>query len=925
MAKICDVCQQPYSEDLAHCPFCATAPHAPSIENPAEQPPAHAATEEYVIGAAPESGDEGSPSDIIEIDWANVEGGSQHDPASADVLQSPAPASAEAGEGSALFGKAEGRSDVPGTTPELTLPGHGSPVQPAGEDSAVLGEQHAPRDDTESEIELGERFDTGSGGLSTLDRMRMAKKLSRELAEQAGPAAGKDQLEETILDPEAAALPPRDLGASDVDLGSRGEGEPSDSEAFDLEEIGEEENAESGQLADEVSAESEATEQDLDELAEMEAVEEGQEQELDESTHEFEIADVGDELAGPPPATKRLLTPWLGGGVVGAGIGSAVCLALAMMGFFPGAGKKSIPPPVVASPTPPPERSAPRPAAPPSQEDPGVLLSRGEFDKAIQAEGENAAPEALARRGQARWLALLGAQKSKSGTIAATDPALKAAQADLEASKSVDGLFWLGHIQETTGDLAAARKTYEAGLEKSKNDPARQQMFQTALDRLASMGDEQPPAGEKSGKLPGRSSGQSLLVDWAGALLTAALEVMPQEKQAPEPVSTDKPEAQPTKTEPAQAPAVAAASGQEAGTYFWRAVRLAKDGKYDQAVDFLRKAKATHEQRRFTRLMKSQNPTSDPMEEIFMRSCDELQTAWQLRGILQNAGYLKSYRQADLVSAVEHLLSDSQETKQAALALQSSIAKLKKDKQVAAADPELKDASKALDIVLEAKAQQDAQQEEIHRLLRDAKYIGDDQTTASAALEKLIQNESAMKQTLANIGHLLQSDEGASNKDLSKGVEKLQEDKKAALAQLQTAEAKVEDLTRRLADVKGAKVEERPDQPVRLAQASTISNSDLAEEHYGAGLTYYWSGNYREASKEFARAIREAGAYDQDARFFYYFGLAQFQQGDTKDAADAFRRAVVLEQQNRPTSAAVNKTLERIQGEPRRYLDTFRP
>ena len=92
------------------------------------------------------------------------------------------------------------------------------------------------------------------------------------------------------------------------------------------------------------------------------------------------------------------------------------------------------------------------------------------------------------------------------------DMAVKQAKAYLESSKDPSSLFWLGQIQESTGDLAGARKTYEAGAEQFKGDPAQQRLFQASLDRLNAVMEEVPAPREKPGEdKPGKQSNRRQL------------------------------------------------------------------------------------------------------------------------------------------------------------------------------------------------------------------------------------------------------------------------------------------------------------------------------------------------------------------------------------------------------------------------------
>src|SRR5262249_24972320 len=67
----------------------------------------------------------------------------------------------------------------------------------------------------------------------------------------------------------------------------------------------------------------------------------------------------------------------------------------------------------------------------------------------------------------------------------------------------------------------------------------------------------------------------------------------------------------------------------EAGAEFWKAAKAARTGDFKAAIEALDKAKTLHNQRRFARLKQAQNPESDPLEEIFLRTCDEIKEYWQ--------------------------------------------------------------------------------------------------------------------------------------------------------------------------------------------------------------------------------------------------------------------------------------------------------
>jgi tetratricopeptide (TPR) repeat protein len=96
----------------------------------------------------------------------------------------------------------------------------------------------------------------------------------------------------------------------------------------------------------------------------------------------------------------------------------------------------------------------------------------------------------------------------------------------------------------------------------------------------------------------------------------------------------------------------------------------------------------------------------------------------------------------------------------------------------------------------------------------------------------------------------------------------------------------------------------------------------LGEKRFGEGLRYYNSHLYPQAEREFFEAVRYN---DQDARYWYYLGLARLLQGKQAEAGEDFRSGSLLERQNKPTPAAVSFSLERVQGPLRQTLNAYRP
>jgi hypothetical protein len=101
-------------------------------------------------------------------------------------------------------------------------------------------------------------------------------------------------------------------------------------------------------------------------------------------------------------------------------------------------------------------------------------------------------------------------------------------------------------------------------------------------------------------------------------------------------------------------------------------------------------------------------------------------------------------------------------------------------------------------------------------------------------------------------------------------------------------------------------------------------NPLLAEKHFGQGQHLYWAKKYPEAEVQFKLAM---DFYGQDARYLYYLGLAQYGQ-KTKlkrdQAFHSFDKGAQLEAQSRPSIAEINTSLERVQGDLRQFLKSFR-
>jgi tetratricopeptide (TPR) repeat protein len=132
------------------------------------------------------------------------------------------------------------------------------------------------------------------------------------------------------------------------------------------------------------------------------------------------------------------------------------------------------------------------------------------------------------------------------------------------------------------------------------------------------------------------------------------------------------------------------------------------------------------------------------------------------------------------------------------------------------------------------------------------------------------------------------------------------QDLKAAIAGLQTILAKHPSLSRPGSD---------EDQ-----------NPVLAFKHYDTGRGLYREGRFADAEKEFLEASTH---YKDDARFFYYLGLARLRQGTRAKIGAAkldFEDAAKLEMKHWPESRDdVDFALESIQGPARKVVDRYRP
>jgi tetratricopeptide (TPR) repeat protein len=888
MAKSCSVCHQSFDDQLEKCPHCgapseaSTAPKAPGSQEP----------------------------DDVAIDW--------------NLTDIPASASSISHIKSPMAKAVE----PPDTEEDIDI-------------------QQAGRDDGGSEVRLGESAKKDSTGeLSSLDPIRAERKqshpddspsstpmlnpdieatiqdvsipaasggssvdLERTIHDQ--PGDDLDVLGKTILDEALNSKVGRSGESSAVDLGSARErvlsedveqpsgnipagAEPGDSAFAIGEELAADAKTDSSEHA--VGNLESAVESPSQETFSLEA--------LDETA----AASKSDKPVRPAKkarakvASRAGAVPWVGGGAIGVAASIVLFGLLWALGALPGKKVQMAAAPPAAVPQAQPEpHVAARPSEPKAVEAPREpaetvqsLLDRGEFDRLLaQPRPETPDSGTLAARGEARWLLYLKQQSEKNQPIKADDEGVKQARTDLENAKSAQGLFWLGQIEEGTGNLKRAREVYQSALNKFQDNALEARVFQAALDRL----DATEPSGDAQSLLlpvPTRQHLRALLADaYLAKMLQAliALQDQPATRGGakPAPATTDNA----TKAGPAS----------EAGFDFWKAVRLAKQGDYESAVQALSAARAIHSQRRFQRLKKNQNPLSDPTEEIFLKSCDELISAWQVRAKLQQSGLASS---KNPVKAISQIMSAAAAQAESAAALHAAVEKVAKDPAVnGATDP-----AQVIASLAEAQEKSQAQLALVRDVLSKANMISGD-TPLSSAVDRLVKQDAETRQLLASLARNLhvQATDDAIGQQLTQAIEKLQADVLATRSKLAEALGQIASQ----GSVSGP------------AESGNSPNRMLAEEHYEAGHQAYWQGNYKAAAREFDKAIREAGQPSRDARYLYYLGLARFQQGDEQEAREAFQQASTIERDHSIQRPAVNGALERVQGQARAILDTYRP
>ncbi|HTU91954.1 MAG TPA: hypothetical protein VMF69_17865 [Gemmataceae bacterium] len=861
MTKHCTVCNQDYADDLTACPNCA------------------AVTQKKLAGRGQERatqvfsrGDERStrlaaegPEDEIEAEVVELSDAPQ-------PLEHPSDSTVDLGGSPA---------EVVGGDSEVVMAELASNTNPVDlvSDSAVNLAEDKGAADRSSTVNLGAlpaQSGEGSSAEEAGSRASVADASGIDMEEAATLAASSD----SDLHPSSG---------SDIDIGKEGPATPAsgidvaeerrrpasvgdmDLDSMQSEALGGEPTVEEPAVSEEEvndllagleeTPAGSATAQEAAEIAEGEEAVAAAEAEEAAEAAEAEEEEKPAKAAKPRSPILALAGSALAGVLVGAG---------GLMGVQAMMGSGDKPKPLSL-----PNMSQPNAAAPApvTFEMQAARVENGDWDEAQKAgidqvQGANA--KELAALGEYHMGSYL---KSAGAKINTKDQKMQSAIQNLQKAadqKDPNGLYYLAFIKEVAGQLPEARADYAKGAQTFANDPTQKQRFDAAILRVEwKMSLKE--AGAALIPLPQRMEDHALVL----ALLLVALQEQPAPSQS--------------KEQSGQQPAQAAqAEKQEAGFEFWQAAKLARDGKFNEAIRAIDRARKLHDERRFSRLRKAQNPLSDPAEDIFLRCCDELKMYWQLENRLREGGYLTDKNTPP--EALQALIQKAQggdamvkELTEKLMAAQTS----QKEAQTTIADLQ-----KKLQAASAKSAPPDGDLKAKEKMLAE-------RDTALAAAKK--ENENLK----------------SANNDLNTTLGKIRDELAAAKKEVDVArdkDARSEARPPRQETKPSSPPLNRPDSPRTL-------NPIEAEKHFAAGLNFYFDRDYANAEKEFLLTIENDS---QDARFFYFLGLSRLAQNHRRDAFADFTQGVVLERLNRPSPAAVSESLERIQGPTRRLVNGFR-
>jgi tetratricopeptide (TPR) repeat protein len=495
----------------------------------------------------------------------------------------------------------------------------------------------------------------------------------------------------------------------------------------------------------------------------------------------------------PAPRSAGKAVPMAGGWLLGAAMTAAAAAALWFFDLLP-----------ARTPTRPAAPGRPAVAEAPTLEGAHGRLASGDYQEALKLfgqleQGNTDNPGLLASRGEALWLSSLQQLAAEKKPLTRDEltkiPEVARAKEDLTkaSGQNPDALYWLGEIQGLMDGPDAARATYQKGLQQF---PTQKQRFQAALDALDINAPEKGAAGARLTPEPG----SSVAAYWRAVALIALQgqppagggQPMPPQGGGAQPPAGDQPGAGATSPE------------DEAGYHFLQAVKLAQQNKYTEALAALKEARSLHEQRRFSRLRKAQNPLSDPTEQIFLRACDELTVFWQIREKLAESDLLARDKRATpaeilqamtkLTGAAKELVTQLKAENYDTSNLASAVKQLLEDKTKAQSDR--KSESKRIADILAA--------------LKEANVKSDDALTGVQELEKI---RKAKEKQLDDVLAALKT-AGVKADDPVKGVADLDGLKKAEEKKLATVLTLVKD-----AGIKA-------DDPIRAVEAAVADRKE---------------------------------------------------------------------------------------------------
>ncbi len=651
------------------------------------------------------------------------------------------------------------------------------------------------------------------------------------------------------------------------------------------------------------------------------------------------------------PATKSALKPpapaaksgrgWGGGLALGLGVGVLSTAALAAIGL-------ALAGPQLGSGTPAP---APVTLTQPLSGDAALAQARQWLDEgkpelalaAFEAAGDDASPIDVAGRGQARWLIRVRQAALNNETLRADDAGLKPALADLDRTVAAGDLLKfgeqrrallgavlrLGLTKELTGDPAGAVADYDAAAAKY---PDARKLFEVAAARTRLM----------------RASGKVALaprdVDGLLGVALAAVLLVQDDGRASE---------------------VGVA---EPGLLFWEAANQAAARDYPAAIATIKEARALHDRNRLAKAGRGLNPLTDPVEQIFLKCCDELAADWTLRQqlytdpvagpVFARSGVAAGLKQlaaaakpdpkvaAQLRVTRENLAASKAELAKATAKATEADEKLTATAAEAAASATA--AKTAKDKLAAAEAKARVADDAVAKLvsgLKAGKVVGpdDDAATVLKNLPDLLKkvtsaSDSADAKKAAEALAAARTEAAAARADATATATKLAaveaERKKeldaATLAlkvqlseQKAAHDAKLDALSReakRRDDDARAQIAN-----ARAGVAVPLMTSESAGQAQAVGLytraiNSYFDGRVAEAEASLAKAVEQDPA---DARYWYFLGLARLAQ-DKPSAAAAFRRGAEFEARGLPRVNEINAALEKVQGNARQALNGYR-